>query len=67
MLWHAGLVGLTIAHLHAGHECVSLPFPSPSSLTPLTADDILARYGLEMTWDMKAGLMGKGGCGRATV
>ncbi len=25
----------------------------------LTADDILARYGLEMTWDMKAGLMGK--------
>lgn len=28
----------------------------PCQLTP---DDILGRYGLEMTWDMKAGLMGK--------
>lgn len=25
-------------------------------------DEILARYGLEMTWDIKKGIMGKGEC-----
>ena len=44
------------ADLHAGHKSAE----QHMSWTKLMVDEILGRYGLEMTWSIKKGIMGKG-------